>query len=512
MRSQMHLTLILFVVSVAILLVFGRYSVVELPGGVAFHSGDDHMITQRVAWNFFSTGRPEFNPGEAVAANTSLFWPIILSPVYAIFGLQNAVMAVITLSCVLSGLTIVLAVRLLESPLAQAVAAVFLTLTASFLYLGPTAWEHIPQTLLVTLAFLGVLRASQGQRLPVVPISSLWLMAAAFLVRPDTAPLVALFVGTWFVTERNYAKSKSYLILAGLCVAPLVYLALMHAFYGEFVPNTAHLKVQGFRESVQLGVYHVTSSRAGIFPLLLLVLLLLRPRDAGAAFVSLAGLIQVSYVIAIGGDVFFGGRFFIVLLPIVTVTLLRELEWRSSSAFIRRGVLAALAFVAMVSFAQFLTRPNNNAIAEQVRIADALSGRIAPQDGSVGLHYLGIGYHLPAFHVVDFLGKAEPVIARSPAKFGPIGHNKWDYEYAFSAYEIAAFPFPAFRVDAVAQPDYAPPDDLDLLGPWMSAAYFMSNAKTHTFIRPEVFGNSPGGFGLFVRNDLLDRFGDLGAN
>lgn len=509
MHNRRLLEVALFVASAAVLLALGRYSIVVLPEGVAFHSGDDHMITQRVARVFFETGRPEYNPGEAVAANTSLFWPIILSPLYAVFGAQQAVMAVIAISCLLSAAAILAAVRLLENAVLAIAATVFLTLSASFLYLGPTGWEHVPQTLLVTLAFAGVLRASERRKALRVPVASLWLMAAAFVVRPDAAPLVALFVGTWVFTDRNHAKPATYAILAGLCLAPAVYLALMQAFYGTFVPNTAHLKVQGFRESVQLGVYYVTSSRAGIVPLLLVLLVLMRPRDVGHAFVALAGLVQISYVISIGGDVFFGGRFFLVLLPIVTVALLRELERGSGGRVFQGAFAGAMALVAAINLVQFATRPNSGAIGDQLRIVDHMAGRIAPEDGSVGLHYLGIGYHLHAFHVVDFLGKSEPVIAHSAPKYGPIGHNKWDYAHAFSAYDIAVFPFPSFEVHLVRRPDYAPPDDPDRMGPWIAAAYFATRAGTHTFLPPETFGNSPIGYGLFVRNDLVERFSDL---
>ena len=51
---------------------------------------------------------------------------------------------------------------------------------------------------------------------------------------------------------------------------------------------------------------------------------------------------------------------------------------------------------------------------------------LEPTDGSIGLYWLGIGYHLPSFEIADFLGKADELIASQPVKWGPPGHNKWN--------------------------------------------------------------------------------------
>ena len=56
------------------------------PDGQAVHLADDSMITLRVALNMASHGVPYFNTSEAVAANTSLFWPIIVAPLAALVG------------------------------------------------------------------------------------------------------------------------------------------------------------------------------------------------------------------------------------------------------------------------------------------------------------------------------------------------------------------------------------------------------------------------------------------
>ena len=79
-----------------------------------------------------------------------------------------------------------------------------------------------------------------------------------------------------------------------------------------------------------------------------------------------------------------------------------------------------------------------SSIRSQIILADKIKKNLEPSDGSIGLHYLGISYHLPDFHVVDFLGKANEHIAKSNYKNLLIGHNKWDYSYAFKNFNIAA--------------------------------------------------------------------------
>jgi hypothetical protein len=65
---------------------------------------------------------------------------------------------------------------------------------------------------------------------------------------------------------------------------------------------------------------------------------------------------------------------------------------------------------------------------KQLLIAEWVANRLTPANGAIGLFYLGISFHLPAFEVADFLGKADEMIAGMPVKWGPPGHNKWDVD------------------------------------------------------------------------------------
>jgi hypothetical protein len=51
-----------------------------------------------------------------------------------------------------------------------------------------------------------------------------------------------------------------------------------------------------------------------------------------------------------------------------------------------------------------------------------------PPGALIGVFTAGVvPYYLPEQRFHDFLGKSDRRIARSPAKPGPPGHNKWDY-------------------------------------------------------------------------------------
>jgi hypothetical protein len=69
------------------------------------------------------------------------------------------------------------------------------------------------------------------------------------------------------------------------------------------------------------------------------------------------------------------------------------------------------------------------ATAKQYALATWVEEQLSPDDGSVGLFFGGVSYHLPDFEIADFLGKGDELIAALPAKdSGLPGHNKWDID------------------------------------------------------------------------------------
>ena len=137
-----------------------------------------------------------------------------------------------------------------------------------------------------------------------------------------------------------------------------------------------------------------------------------------------------------------------------------------------------------------------------MRLLSVAEQHISPDDGSIGLHYLGIGFHFLDFHVVDFLGKAEPHIARTAVRIGPIGHNKWDYDHAFEKYKIAIIPMPDTTVENILSDNYVITKKSLIF--WEICALKALSSGNYEFIPAKVFGNKS--FGALVRKDLAERF------
>ena len=491
---------------------FSGYSQFNILGQTAWHTADDHMITQRVAYNFWNYGVPYFNPSEKVAANTSLFWPIFLSPLYAVFDHDQAVFAVVQLSLAATAVTLAVAAQLICVRYIQVFLLVLVAATPPFARYAATGWEHIPQMLLVTIGLVVILLRSREVDRLLVPTLSLILVCLSFLFRPDSAITIAAVFLAWFLTDRRYQKAQSYVIGVALLIIPAAYLGGMLYYYDDLVPNTAYLKIESVSESLRLGFDYITDlKKTWLFPVFILGLIIISKRRPGKWFIISIALGHMAYTVFVGGDVFSDGRFFLIILPVAIFLLfgfLDEIDLRTVSVS-ALALWAALLF----SFASaathvskkvsFYSNPSISSlnIEGQIRVTALIECAFTPADGSIGLHFLGVGYHAPEFHIVDFLGKAEPVIARTDPKFGRIGHNKWDYPYAFQNYDIAVIPIRDVAVERARDPDFviSQTDTMYLV----ILSRFLDETGGYTYVPAQDLGNVT--TGAFVKTDLLYR-------
>ena len=497
-------------VAVTILLLTGSFEVIYVEGRGYVHAADDHMITMRVAQNFAQTGFPYFNQSEAVAANTSLFWPMMLSGVFVLANGAKATVLVVIMSVVLSAVSATIAAMMMKDFVQRAAVLVFLVLGQTFQAYGATGWEHVPQTFFVTLGFYLIYRASR-EKLNIPNIAMIYL-SFSFLFRPDSAILIAVVGLVWYFHNLNYRKLSTYGVAFALLLLPVAYLYSMDFFYDDWVPNTAHLKRLGFLQSLESGFLFIFNYvAAGMLPTLFIILLVLRPKSRFVHLLLATVAAHIVYVISVGGDVFNHGRFFMVLLPVMTAVAMRELiskldfgGQRTTETIIAGGFTIVLLLSIGPNFVRgvFANPDLNTPISEQVRIAHVINQKISPKSGSVGMHYLGVSYHLPNFHIVDFLGKAEPYIAQTEIKAGPIGHNRWDYDYAFEKYDIAVVPIRDATVMLVQSNGFVLQNQSSMF--WYKCALRAIKSGNYQYIPSEYFQNQ--NFGAFVRNDLVHLF------
>jgi hypothetical protein len=488
---------------------------------------DDSMITLRVAYNFAHHLGPYFNAGEHVAANTSLFWPLFLYPIFALFhDPARAVQMVSLLSVLLSALTVACAVYFAGSYFSGIAVGICLLLTPSFYEYGATGWEHVPQMLFVTLGLLTILGAVDRLEKDRLEWGLIFLSVAC-LVRPDSLLMLApvgLFV-LRSALRRNKKIAWISLVFAAFSVA--AYFGLMFHFYHSFVPNTYYLKVNGGLGLVRLGIaYLVRASRDSGIPMFFAGLLVLwsltrRTWSSEENLVLFTCALQIAYVVVIGGDIFLYARFFLCLAPALVF-----LFWRKIEAFLPApeisqrlafyfAVLLPLAglFIAQAYSAMYRSQDNivltKQGIVADVEgpatwmaLVDVIRARVAPADGEIGMFYLGsVSYYLPEYRIADFLGKADAVIAHEPVKWGVIGHNKWDFVHTLRDRNVSVVPYipgPLETVRKIADSHAGPASGgvAFQLDPYLRDHY--------TFLTPAQL-DAPGDAGLYVRNDLVAK-------
>lgn len=504
-RSAIKLAQILIIVIV--LLYSGNFEVFQTPH-THIHTADDHMITMRVAYNYLEYGVPYFNKNEPVSANTSLFWPLVLGSTIMHLGPVAAVVTNILISTAISVFIIIVATSILKSYSQRATATVLILGSATFFDYAVTGWEHIPQCLFFTLGLISIYNSSEIKFH--IPNKAMALVCISFLFRPDSAMVILLSGIVWFFHCQNYKKNSTYIWSFIFLTLPTAYIIMMEHYYGSMLPNTVALKNLSLFQSLTAGLEYVFDpSKSGIVPVLLALILLLRPKQPFSQFLLVLGAGHLVYVIYVGGDVFGNGRFFILLMPTVVAVFFNELYMKGfwpSSDNAKRVICSLVIVLSLASNYKDITKDlfptKMTPVQEQVNLLNIAQEKISPKDGSIGLHYLGLGYHFPNFHIVDFLGKAEPHIARTSVKFGPIGHNRWDYDYALEKYNIVIIPIQDSVIEEVSKTDFIlEKEDWMFLKVGAQAAL---GSGMYEYIPADHFGNNT--FGALVRTDQIDRF------
>ena len=295
-------------------------------------------------------------------------------------------------------------------------------------------------------------------------------------------------------------------------------------FFSDVKPNTAYLKILSLKDSFLLGIKYLVnplSSNYWLFIFLFICSFYSRLNLAQKLIIKCL-IAQIIYIVYVGGDVFTNSRFLILFIPILIILFFDTLDIFFKK-FHKKTVnqKTYILIVAIILLAQYFNPTNlkdyllyksngnlnqENRITSHIILIDKIKKNLEPSDGSIGLHWLGISYHLPDFHIVDFLGKANEHIAKSNYKNDSIAHNKWDYSYAFKNFNIAAVPLYSWNYEKALKRSKTGNFVGDKEGFLNAAAEYMIKSGDYTFIYPDELNIKKNlSLGLFVRKDLIRK-------
>jgi hypothetical protein len=287
------------------------------------------------------------------------------------------------------------------------------------------------------------------------------LLGLLYLTRPDSLIQISVvFLFRGYLIFKNKILIKEFLQEVGIfLIFPLSTTIFRYNYYGEWVPNTYILKVQGMTiiDRVLLnGINYIEPFINFSYPILLLVLfsIIIKPSYEKFLFATIP-LSAIVYSIFIGGDAFRLWRFIAPFAPIFFIVLLKDLpeifrglfqglrnkflgRYREGAAVVTLSLLFLFLGRPHYSYYSAFMQPESEEVAG-INTAIFLN-RILEDEASVGVFFAGMVPFYTDFYAIDFLGRTDPNIAKAqPDISGTVswngltsvpGHNKYNLEYS----------------------------------------------------------------------------------
>ena len=460
-------------------------SFVGIDGRRYFCLIDDAMISMRYAWNLSHGLGLVWNPGEYVEGYTNPLMTFIMALPTLALDKVTAVLAIQILGVLFMLVNAYLVMSIADHLVSGweeryrrlSLALAFLCALSYYplVYWSLMGMETGLVAVLLSLGILSALRYAKHHRAAQGVLVSVSL-GLAFLARPDTVVLaVPVFVYAFFAGRKS-ERSPSWRFLVGLVGLYAIFVIGQELFrwgyYGEWLPNTYTLKVSNIPLSsrIENGIRFVTPFLGEVYVLLILVgagLVFAFRREK--LFLVSVFVVLVCYQVWVGGDISSYWRLLSPAMPIMLVLgaleILTVLQYLSETAGVRRHFLSnpgflrryILGFLACLLVLGVLLSVNTRFLPEiamlrdftdirineeRVNIALAIE-RFTTPEATVGVFDAGAIPYYTGRPAIDFLGKADPRIARlapDPSglprmKFfeGKIynpGHNKYDLGYS----------------------------------------------------------------------------------
>jgi hypothetical protein len=394
---------------------------------------EDAMISMRYAHHLAQGHGLVWNPGEYVEGYSNVLWVLVMAGVHLLpvpLAATSLVMAWITIG--LAALLLVQTDRLLVqlggSPVTRLFGQAGLAGSTVLMRWSVGGSEVILLALLVVGSLSCLLTDRAARR---VRPRAFLLLSVLPLVRADGVVLagVGFLVALALLWGQVPRRHQGYLLGHSLTVGVpfLAHLTWRLAYYGEWLPNTAYLKVFGVPQKILLGLDYLAYHALVFLPLVLvgLTVLIFGIRQERPHTVLWVGVLAyLLYLVGIGGDVFCC-RFLIPVFPLALVLAFRVLQ-RIPRPPVRRGVLL-LALISM----PVLGTESRLAGHDGPNVVLGVTLATLPPHLVVADAWAGIPPYFSGLRGVDLLGKTDAHVARRPARYGrTIGHNKLDPSYS----------------------------------------------------------------------------------
>jgi len=299
-----------------------------------------------------------------------------------------------------------------------------------------------------------------------VPLVASVPLALLCITRPDGALFTATIVFAVFLTRG--VRRRTFGLALRLAALPVAFylgqLAFRLAYYGEWVPNTALVKIAPSAKHVAQGVFYVKegffalgpiSAVAVVLGLFLLTQRVCRPK---AVLLVVPAIAWAAYIASVGGDTFPGWRHMVPLVPLMALMLAQGIErlMERASRHLVSVLLVLAVALGMYAHRQFHDQRNRLVLSErwewdgqvvghmlkrgfgssQPLLAAAACGCLPYWSELPALDMLGLNdYYLPRHRPDDFgqgtlsheLGDGQYVLDRRPELIifgGPRGLEK----------------------------------------------------------------------------------------
>ncbi len=412
---------------------------------------DDSLITIRYAQRLIDGHGLTWTDGIRVEGYSNLLWVLIL----AFFGKLGANMILVArvIGVLVTVTNIYLLIQYAKSRYSDAPLVLSLVLFFFSVSSGVAVWAigGLENSLASMLALHSIIRYLDYKKCG--ETKYLWLSSITLgllcITRPDGV-LLSIMIGIYHLISNKSELRKAFISLSKLAVFPIILyfgqLIFRIAYYGELVPNTAHVKVSPSFYHAFTGIMYTLRFFKSNFSMFViaaasLTYLIYKKKSISLLYLIILG-IWASYISFIGGDFFFAFRHHLFTIIVFMLVIIDGFGTFLSNNILstKKKCLALVLLTPLLVFFvyQQITDDNNTRSRQSLwvfnlqTLGEKLKSTFGDEQPLIAIDPAGSLPYFTMFPALDMLGLNDYHIPRNkPKKAGRgfIGHELGDPEY-----------------------------------------------------------------------------------